>query len=55
MSHSPLAWFSVRHAPRPKKQLHNGYNLLCKVRSEAEETAELRAALRNMKLMLGLP
>jgi len=41
--HSPLAWFSVRHVPRPKKQLLNGDNLLCEVRSEAEETAELRA------------
>jgi len=43
VSHSLLAWFSVRHAPRPKKQLHNGDNLLCEVRSEAEETDELRA------------
>jgi len=43
VSHSPLSWFSVRHALRPKKQLHNRDNLLCEVRSEAEETAEHRA------------
>ena len=42
MSHSPLSWFSVRQALRPKKQLHNRDNLLCEVRSEAEETAEYR-------------
>jgi hypothetical protein len=43
VSHSPLSRFSVRHSPRPKKQLQNGDNLLCEVRSEAEETTELRA------------
>jgi len=43
VSHSPLSWFSVRHALRPKKQLHNRDNLVCEARYEAEETAEHQA------------